>query len=53
MIIASCGHEATIDGLFPVEYEDEDCDALDGFRTVTVYAIYCKDCYERFNGRSD
>ena len=43
--ILSCGHE-DVDGCMgvPVQFDDEDCVAGEGFIPVTVYAQYCHDC---------
>lgn len=45
MIIASCGHKVyKLEDLIPVEYDDYDCDAIEGFQEVTIYAVYCPTC---------
>lgn len=53
-IIASCGHEIrNADDLVPVIYKSEDCDAVQGFRPVTVYAEFCRACADELRGTDD
>lgn len=48
-ITASCGHvlgddESGVD----VIYSDEDCDAVEGFRPILVYAHFCQKCADEW-----
>ena len=52
-IIGSCGHELADtdgqDGLgFPVMYQSETCDAIEGFQRSITYANVCAACKEQY-----
>lgn len=47
-ITASCGCKIeNFDDGEDIRYGSEDCDPIDGFHRVVVYAFYCKPCAAR------
>lgn len=52
-ITASCGHQvAHADDLIHVEYDDVDCDPIEGFVDVTVFASFCRACADDLSRRA-
>jgi hypothetical protein len=46
-IFGSCGHELKDGDGWSVFYKDLDCDPIEGFVEVSVYATYCEECSGR------